>query len=137
MRRPLATASETDLLSQRQACRAILMTTSRLRVARLLPLFPLAGCVSPVAAACRACGHPSSDREAAAHAGVKTFRIAGGYPEPKWLFAFDMPFDLRSAPLQVGRFAGTGTIAARVAAALPAQLRMPWMPWMRPARFRK
>ncbi len=98
------------------------------RLGRLLPLIPLAGCVAPTPLHVERAGtlapafYDSFERDAAAHAGVTTFRIGGGYPEPKWAFAFDVPFDPHAAPLQIGRFVGTGTIPARVATALPIQL---------------
>jgi hypothetical protein len=63
------------------------------------------------------------DQQAAASPGVKALNTPHAFPEPKWVFSFDAPFDPRAAPLRIGAFTGVGITAAGVAASLPQQRR--------------
>ncbi|WP_428390696.1 hypothetical protein [Lichenicoccus sp.] len=97
----------------------------------LLSLLMLADCASkPVpfridhAGTLPQASYADFDRQAAAATPrLKTFgAVPKDLPEPYWVFSFEAPLDPGRAPLQIGRFSGSGEIAARVAANLPQHL---------------
>ncbi len=91
-------------------------------------LLCLAGCVTALPPHVERAGTLPDARYAqfdAAVASLPKIDSIGGqgrFPEPKWVYAFDAPFDPRAAPLQIGGFTGHGDDAARVASNLPGQL---------------
>ena len=69
-----------------------------------------------------AASYAQFDQAAAKLPTVELSGPAGSFPEPKWAYAFNAPFDPHAAPLQIGTFTGRGDTANHVAGNLPGQL---------------